>query len=221
MSAYKFKTALPNYHQLHAGVPAIVLGLGSTGRAWRELTPRQRGDVFVYTVNDGAGVYGADYCVCIDDPGAFTAERISRMQQTDCDFLTDRPDLWEPLVRGVFWTPGRVWRHDQKLEWFGTERVDDRMAVSLGSPISAAWLAGYMGCSIIGVLGVDLMPGSVHEPWSSLFHPLYHKREEVNTYWRRFAEEAKRVLDVEVVTLAEDGHLTSLRPVKLKEFLGV
>lgn len=224
----------PNYlHALsreHAGAfkRAVVCGLGSsaTQLTVRPTAPR---DTLLVGVNDAGALYHFHAVVVTDDPRTFAPgqldrdDRICRVMLQRSLVVTNRNE-WCTL-RDTMGRPTRLvltkgGKPPLPLEFGADADGEPRMLVAMTTPISAAWLAVFLGVERIGVVGVDLLPGSVFDPFGSQPHSLdtEEKRAALIEHWRWF-EAAAKARGARLYNLAPHGIEILQHRVSMEDFL--
>lgn len=149
----------------HKGQRMLICGLGPS----IELLPVGHG-ILTIGVNDIGRYFDPDYLLILDQPDVFRPRQHRREGSLEF-ILNTRPriatcvhqnmaEAWEPLLQGHkmvlrMQTEGIPSRPDVPMPpW--KDHVCQLHSGGGGSPLTAASLAGFLGASDVGVIGVDL-----------------------------------------------------------------
>lgn len=147
---------LAHWHDRHRGARAVVAGCGPSVRDG--FTPPA--DAIVIAVNDADRYIRPTYLLLIDTPRVFTADRLETIAHTraarvfvSSAFYKEWRHFFGP--RQVTWV-AEVAKLDQPHPGWWNVKGEPQIHQMGGSPYSATSLAGFLGCTHIGLIGVDL-----------------------------------------------------------------
>lgn len=204
---------------IHKGAKAIILGLGtSTNDVIRE----DLSGIITIGVNDIGAVYTPKYLLTLDTPSRLDQsmggriKRATTVANTNSDYLftLDYIKEWEAVES----LNGRV--VGMKLGGRRLANIDDATVFdfSSNSPYVAAILAFRMGCTKVGLAGVDFTDHHCHV--NDGMHELVRngRLQEIDLdYSNLVVALSKR--GCELYNLSEISMLTSIPKINVREFL--
>lgn len=147
-----------------------VLGLGES---LKNYTPD--GNITI-GVNDIHSKVKTDYVVCVDEPRAFSVDRLQAIRETKCKGFYSQVDFWKCVANfnKIEFNPGRG---------IVTNLDSEKFCYSISSPYVATVLAYKMGATKIVLHGVDFQT-----------HPnfLEHKKEKALNDFRLLNDALKQ-----------------------------
>jgi glycosyltransferase involved in cell wall biosynthesis/SAM-dependent methyltransferase len=186
----------------HPGAPILVCGCG---RSLTELTDPAR--FLTIGVNDVGRLFDPTYLVVVNPRSQFRDDRFRYVEESGARALFTQLDLGRVRPPVVRFRLGR---------YGGTELGEgDTLHYTQNSPYVAVCLAGYIGATRIGLIGVDLTDH--HFFGRTGRHSLTGRLRDIDQQYGRLAA-ALAARGVELVNVSPISHLTSLPRAELGSF---
>jgi len=142
----------------HKGKKAIILGCGASAK--EILSEELPGNIITIGVNDIPSIYTPNYLLVVDRPDKFKGKRRSLVYNNESTGFLTQIKEWKikNMDRRIIFELG-----SRRLKFLDKHRFPDKIDYSNNSPFMGVILAYKMGCTQIGLLGVDFTPDHFYQ----------------------------------------------------------
>lgn len=195
----------------HAGQKALVMGLGTSTN---EIISEDLSQLITIGVNDIDKVYSPKYLLTVDFSGRFHSDRAETIRNSACEYFFTQIDEW----KNVKSLNGRVVMIKLGNRQLGNIDNHGVLDFSNNSPYIGVLLAYQMGCTEIGLIGVDFTPNHCHI--QDGVHELVRNNRlaEIDKDYGRLHAEL-RARKCNLYNLSQTSMLRSLPKMEIKQFV--
>lgn len=196
----------------YAGKKALIIGCGNSAN---QIKGKDLSDLLTIGVNDVGLIYWPNFLLVVDYPNKFEGKRLKLVREAESDYVATQIRDWkikDSNKKVMFELGGK------NLKFLDKDKYPNTLDYSNNSPYVGVIMAYKMGCTKIGMIGVDFTPNHFYKDDGD--HILIEKKKEKvikRDYKILYKELSKK--KIKIYNLSKDSIIDTIPKLTIDDFL--